>query len=225
MYLEGVSSGAASAPAVGGNGHHQTEAGRVFETWKDWPPSQISHHGGMCCEVAREWIISMDYSAMGGGSCSFTGPRWLRQKFKWGASSFPIHWCEVVKRKKLDCGVHAALAAEVFQARGVRTFRAQFVQEFTEVATTQWCHSWAGGDALPWTKKDLIYHEGCAIATDGNSIKVWDPSAGWWVDPKASSGYGAVLAVRISGDNLPEDLYLDWGKFKLAAGEWVQLKP
>lgn len=222
MYLEGVSS-IETVPTANGNGHYHVE--QVFEPWKDWAPSQISHHGAICCEIAREWIVSMDHSAMGGDSSAVTGPRWLRQKFKWGASSFPIHWCEVVRRKVVDCGVHAALAFEVFSARNVKTFRVQVVQEFTEVATTQWSHSWNKGEALPWTKKNLIYHEGCAIATDGHNVKVWDPSAGWWIDPKASTGYGAVLAIRISGENLLDDLYLSWGPFKLAAGQWIPLKP
>src|SRR5437868_11913281 len=106
----------------------------VFEKWKDWHPSQISHHGTLCCEIAREWINSTDFSELGGGSV-FTGPRWLRQKFNWGASAYPIFWCEAARKETLDCGALAALAHEVFTVRGVKSFRVQLIQRFSEVAT------------------------------------------------------------------------------------------
>src|SRR6187551_3598246 len=93
----------------------------VYEAWKGWQPSHISHHGSLCCEIAREWITSTDYSELN-GDYVFTGPRWLRQRFKWGASTFPIYWCEAVRRSTLDCGALAALAHEVFKARGVKCY-------------------------------------------------------------------------------------------------------
>lgn len=194
----------------------------VYEHWKDWKPSEISHHGKLCCDIAREWITAKDFSELSGSS-RFTGPRWLRQMFKWGASSFPIYWCEAVTKKTLDCGALAALAFEVLTARGILAFRAQMIQRFSEASTVQWCNSWSDGLALPWTKGDLIYHEGCAIAVKGNRIKVWDASAGWWVDPKASDGYGGLLAIKISGWNIQDVHYFEWGQNVLAAHGWTQL--
>lgn len=194
----------------------------VFEKWQDWHPSQISHHGQMCCEIAREWITATDFSELGGGSL-YAGPRWLRQKFNWGASSFPIYWCEAVRRHTLDCGALAALAHEVFTVRGVESYRVQLVQKFSQVATTQWSCSWSDGDAteLRWIDKDLIYHEGCAIAVGNGEIKVWDASAGWWVDPKTGNGYGSLVALRISANNARSPFV--WGDRRIIANQWQKI--
>lgn len=196
----------------------------VYETWKDWHPSAISHHGTICCEIAREWITATDFSELNGDGL-FTGPRWLRQRFKWGASSFPIYWCQAVRRDTLDCGALAALAHEVFKARGVRSYRVQLVQKFSDVATSQWTNSWnTGCDALPWVKDDLIYHEGCAIETGDRKIKVWDASAGWWVDSKPSNGYGALLAIRLSGLNIEAGEIFTWGNHTIRTFEWREIR-
>ena len=90
----------------------------VFDTWKYWHPSNISHHGKLCCEIAREWVTSTDFSSRAGGDI-FAGPRWLRNTFTWGGSTYPIYWCEAVRKQNLDCGTLAALAHEVFTMRGV----------------------------------------------------------------------------------------------------------
>jgi hypothetical protein len=195
----------------------------VFETWRNWQPSQISHHGKICCEIARQWLTSTDFSALN-GDCIYTGPRWLRQKFTWGASRFPIFWCEAVRRDTLDCGALAALAHEIFNARGVKSYRVQLVQKFSDVATSQWTNSWnTGCEPLPWVKDDLIYHESCAIETGDGKIKVWDASAGWWVDSKPANGYGALLAIRLSGLNLQAGKRFEWGDHVIKANEWKEI--
>src|SRR4030095_1086260 len=74
----------------------------VFKPWKDWEPSQISHHASRCCELVREWVGNMDFSALNGGKLQ-AGPRWIRQRFEWGPGTYPIHWCEVPNKSKLDC--------------------------------------------------------------------------------------------------------------------------
>jgi hypothetical protein len=195
----------------------------VFEKWADWHPSQISHHGQMCCEIAREWITATDFSELGGGS-TYAGPRWLRQKFNWGASAFPIYWCEVVRRQTLDCGALAALAHEVFTVRGVKSFRVQLVQRFSQVATNQWSCSWRVDGDLPlrWIDKDLIYHEGCAITVGDGEIKVWDASAGWWVDSKTGDGYGSLLAIRVSATG-GAPTHLTWGNRLIIANQWQKI--
>jgi hypothetical protein len=202
----------------------QPRSEEVFAKWKDWPPSQISHHGKMCCEIAREWVTATDFSELNGGN-EFTGPRWLRQRFNWGASSFPIYWCEVVRKKTLDCGALAALAHEVFTVRGVKGFRVQLIQKFSEVATNQWSCSWsANGDSeLRWIDRDLIYHEGCAIAVGEKEIKVWDASAGWWVNPKSGLGYGSVLAIRVAATGINSNARFIWGEHFLTANQWQKV--
>ena len=193
----------------------------VFKKWKDWPPSQISHHGRICCEIAREWVTATDYSSLNGGHI-MSGPRWLRHRFQWGPSSYPLFWCEAVRKNTLDCGALAALAHEVFTIRGVRAYRVQLVQRYSRVATEQWSNSWAG-DGVPtqWLNKDLIYHEGCAAAVNDNEIKVWDASAGSWIDPKASDGYGALLALKVNAGS--DAGALTWGKFILEPNTWRTL--
>ena len=216
MYLDAVRPAtAADSPELISNGASKAE---VFENWKDWPPSQISHHGKICCESAREWLNATDFTSLGGGNI-LSGPRWLRHRFKWGASTFPIYWCEAVRRSTLDCGALAALAHEVFTIRGIKTFRVQLVQRFSRAATEQWTHGWNGsGASMLWVNNDLIYHEGCAILIDENRIKVWDASAGWWIDPRTGDGYGALLALRMNAD--PGTPAFEWGRHRIATNTW-----
>jgi hypothetical protein len=225
MYLDAVSNNTINETYSGGsaNAFVRSRKIEVFEQWKRWHPSQISHHSKICCEIAREWLTATDYSELNGNAI-YTGPRWLQQKFKWGASTFPLYWCEAVRKKTLDCGALAVLAHEVFTARGVKTYRIQLVQKFSNASTNQWLNSWNNNDEpLAWVNDDLIYHEGCAIVTADNQIKVWDASAGWWIDSKPSDGYGAVLAIRFSGSNLRANKNIIWGEHQIVADEWTAI--
>jgi len=220
MYLDAVNQvGEIEIPAMDGN--RAARSKEVFAAWEKWVPSHISHHGMVCCEIAREWISDADFSSLSGGNL-LTGPRWLRNKFKWGPSGYPIYWCEAVRSDTLDCGALAALAHEVFSVRGVQSFRAQFVQRFSEVAAAQWSCSWStAGVPTAWISDDLIYHEGCAIAVGENEIKVWDASAGWWLDPRTTSGYGSLAAIRIHSSKGGESI--NWGTHEIPANEWQAL--
>lgn len=196
------------------------EKSEVFDTWKNWQPSVISHHGKICCEIAREWITTTDFSELGGES-PFTGPRWLKQKFKWGCSVFPIFWCEAVRKKTLDCGALAALTHEIYNARGVKNYRVQMIQKFSLEATNQWTASWAEENTLtPWIKNDLIYHEGGAVVSIDGEIKVWDSSAGWWIESQKNSGYGSLLAIRLSLPFSQSNENLNWGENKIIENLW-----
>jgi hypothetical protein len=222
MFLEGVSR-AKEAHVI--EREISAPAAEVYEKWKDWHPSQISHHGEICCEIAREWITSTDFSELNGGN-ELTGPRWLRQRFNWGASSFPIYWCKAVRKKTLDCGALAALAHEVFTVRGVRSFRVQLIQRFSEMSTSQWSQSWSenGDEELRWIDHDLIYHEGCAILVGDREIKVWDASAGWWIDSKPAEGYGALLAIRVSASDPRMAGGFKWGGHRITPNQWEKIK-
>ena len=174
----------------------------------------------MCCEIAREWLGATDYSVLNGGKLQ-SGPRWLRQRFNWGPSKYPIFWCEVLKKDTVDCGVHAALAHEVFMQRGVRSYRVQLVQEFSTSSSDQWRLSWEkDGAVTAWISDELIYHEGCAVESGDGQIKLWDSSAGWWIDPKTTSGYGSLRAVRISSGG---DETFQWGHHEIEANTWSAL--
>jgi hypothetical protein len=195
----------------------------ALRAWEHWPASSITHHGEACCRVAREWVLSTDYAQLGGESL-LTGPRWLRHRYTWGPSRWPIHWCEAVRRKTLDCGALAALAHEVFLARGVRSFPAQLVQQFSEDATRDWQRRWDGEETpSQWLREDLIYHEGCAVVSGGEEIKVWDSSAGWWVNPRQSGGYGGLLALRIFDAQAESGTAYRWETHTVTPNVWQRL--
>jgi hypothetical protein len=194
------------------------------DRWIDFPHSAFAHHGEACCEIARQWVTAMDFAQLNGGGLT-SGPRWLRQKYKWGPSPWPMHWCEAVKRKTIDCGAHAALALEAFTARGLTAFPAQLVQRYSEEATEQWRGKWEGDDvSCHWLDSEHIYHEATALLIGEDEVKIWDGSAGSWVDPRQAGGYGSLTAVRIcaagpfgGGDGLR------WGDRRLKPGIWVQI--
>lgn len=200
------------------------DAAAAVEKWQHWPASTLSHHGQACCHIAREWILSTDYSQLGGGS-TLTGPRWIRHRYTWGPSRWPNHWCEAVRQETLDCGALAALAHEVFTSRGVKSFPAQFIQQFSADATRDWKNRWEG-DETPsgWIMDDLIYHEGNAVLTDEGEIKVWDASAGWWVNPKQFGGYGGLLAIRIFDAQAGPDTSYKWGQHTIVPNVWNKVE-
>lgn len=199
------------------------DADIALDQWEHFPASRIAHHGQACCELARDWMLGMDFSQLNGGN-TLTGPRWLRQKFKWGPSRWPMHWCEAVREKTLDCGALAALSHELFLARGVRSFPVQFVLEFNDVSAQHWQATWSRQNTCShWIGDGLIYHEGCAVAVgEKNAIKVWDATATWWVNPKQFGGYAGVLAVRIFAE--AQAAPFTWGAHSLPANTWHKLE-
>jgi hypothetical protein len=194
------------------------------DRWQHFPHSALSHHGEACCEIARQWVVAMDFAQLNGAEPT-SGPRWLRQKYKWGPSPWPMHWCEAVKRKTIDCGAHAALATEAFRGRGLTAFPGQLVQRYSADASEQWQAKWSGEDvSCHWLDGEHIYHEVTALLVGEDEVKVWDGSAGSWVSPRQSAGYGSPVALRIcaegqygGGDGLR------WGERRIKPGTWVQL--
>lgn len=200
------------------------DASAAIQKWQGFPASTISHHGASCCRIAREWFLSMDYAQLNAGD-PLTGPRWLRQKFTWGPSVWPIHWCEAMQQKTLDCGALGALAHEIFVHRGVRSYPVQLIQHYGEDATRQWYRGWDGDEtSVHWIKEDLIYHEGCAVAVRGDEIKIWDSTASWWVNPKQFGGYGGVLAVRVFASEPPASNNFSWGAHHIRPNEWQKIE-
>src|SRR4028118_749510 len=131
---------------------------RPSDRWGSFRLTPTPHHGAACCETARQWLVAMDFAQLNGADLS-SGPRWLRAKYKWGPSAWPMHWCEVVKRDVVDCGVHAAFALEVFTARGLAAFPAQLVQTYSADSTEQWRGSWQAEDgSCHWLRAALASH-------------------------------------------------------------------
>jgi hypothetical protein len=199
----------------------QRDAPSSSARWEHFPFSSLSHHNEACCEVAREWVLANDFAQLNGGDL-LSGPRWLRRKYEWGPSAWPMHWCDVVERKVIDCGAHAALAHEAFAARGVTAFRAQFVQRYSADATDQWRKKWGDEQVSDhWLSDDVIYHEGNALLVGEDEVKLWDASAGWWINPRQAGGYGSLVAVRIfaegqwgGGDGF------QWGEHRIQPNTW-----
>jgi hypothetical protein len=189
--------------------------------WHSFPNSHIAHHGAACCDIAREWLIAFDFAQLNGGD-RLSGPRWIREHSAWGPSAWPIHWCEAVDRKIVDCGVHAALAHEAFVARGVPAFRAQFVQHYSAESAASWRTKWGRENVSDhWIDGDAIYHEGNAILVGDDQMKLWDGSAGWWINPRQDAGYGSLAAVRIeAGDDAPAGGW-SWGERRIEPNRWV----
>jgi hypothetical protein len=194
------------------------------DRWQHFPHSALSHHGEACCDVAREWVVAMDYALLNGADLA-SGPRWLRQRYKWGPSAWPMHWCEVVERKVIDCGAHAALAHELFTARGRTSFPTQLVQRYSEDSTEQWRDKWSEEDvSCHWLDGDHIYHEATALLVGDEEVKIWDSSSGSWVNPQQAGGYGSLAAIRIfaegqwgGGDGFR------WGERRLKPNLWNQI--
>jgi hypothetical protein len=189
--------------------------------WQTFPNSYISHHGAACCDIAHEWLIAYDHAQLSGGDV-LTGPRWMREHSTWGPTAWPIHWCEAVDAEVVDCGVHAAIAHEAFVARGVRAFRAQFIQRYSADAAASWRENW-GKESVSdhWIDGDMIYHEGNAVVVGENMVKLWDGSAGWWINPRGNGGYGSLVAVRIEGDADHVSDELGWGERLIKLNQWV----
>ncbi len=198
-------------------------AAQASDRWTDFPHSVLSHHGEACCEIARQWVVAMDFAQLNGAEPT-SGPRWLRAKYEWGPSPWPMHWCEAVKRKTIDCGAHAALALESFRGRGLTAFPAQLVQRYSEEATEQWRGKWAGEEvSCHWLDGEHIYHEATALLVGEDEVKIWDSSAGSWVGPRQDGGYGSLTAVRIFADGqYGGGDGFRWGERRIKPGEWVQ---
>jgi hypothetical protein len=188
--------------------------------WRVFPNSHISHHGAACCDTAHEWLIAYDFAQLNGGDIH-AGPRWMREHSAWGPTVWPIHWCEAVDAAIVDCGVHAAMAQEVFRARGVRAFRAQFVQRYSGDTAASWRQNWTEiGASDHWIDGEWIYHEGNAVIVNANTVKLWDGSAGCWINPRGGTGYGSLAAVRIE-DDLDIPRQLSWGGRTLPVNQWA----
>ena len=195
------------------------------ERWENFPYTCLSHHGSACCEIAREWLVGMDFAQLNGADLS-SGPRWLRSRYKWGPSAWPMHWCEAVRRKVIDCGAHAALSRELFAARGLVAFPAQLVQRYSDEATDEWQRNWSEEQAsCHWLDGEHIYHEATALLVGEGEVKIWDGSSASWIDSRQrSAGYGSVVALRIhSGKHFVTAGGFDWGGQPIRPNVWNQI--
>jgi hypothetical protein len=197
------------------------ERASFSERWLGSPISHLSDHNESCCALAREWLRSMDFAQLNGAGL-LSGPRWLRERYEWGPSRWPFHWCDAVEANVVDCGVHSAFAHEVFEARGVISLRAQFVQHYNPEAIEQWRTVWDGQNVpSQWLGTDSIYHEGNAVLIGEDKVKLWDGSASCWINPVQTGGYGSLSSLRITAPPAwmgPAALL--WGTMRVTLNDW-----
>ena len=184
--------------------------------WETWPPSTLSHHGEECCASAQAWFHAMSRSMWRGDG----GPVWIRRDFDWGPTCWPIHWCEAMDTEEFCCGAHSALGVEAFRARGKRAEPAQLIQRYDAHNVPHWRDRWAEGGASPeWAQNGLVYHEACAVITDGR-VEIWNATASSWVSPEDREGYASIVALRVGGTNVTGEA-VTWGELQLPLGTWV----
>jgi hypothetical protein len=191
-------------------------AAAVWAPWADWLPSILSTHGEACCVTARAWFRAMNRSMWRGQD----GPAWIARRFPWGPSRWPLHWCEALEAEELDCGAHAALTIEAFQALGVRVEPVQLVQRQERHHLPHFHRRWAAGSASPaWVADGAAYHESCATIVTGNA-EVWDATVNAWLSPDHVEGLRSIAALRIGG-NRPTGEVVRWRGWEIRVGEWV----
>ena len=191
--------------------------------WRHSAPSLIAHHGKACCAIAREWLFSTDHSQLN-GEHKLMGPRWVRRKYKWGPSQWPMTWCHAVEQDSLDCGALAAITSEIFAVRGVDCYPVQLIQQYSEETTSHWSAKWTTHPAsTQWIQGALIYHEACAVQIGASEIKIWDPSAACWFNPKQFQGYGSILALRLTTGTAGVQRF-SWGHHEIESKEWQILQ-
>lgn len=199
----------------------------LLRRWLEHPACAILHHEAACCDRARLWFLafarSMEIGAL--SQYALRAPVWLSQQFKWGPSEWPIAWCQVVKRKTVDCGVFAALAREVFVAQGHSAHPAQAILAYNRDCTRHWKELWKiteedvdAEKTFPWIGEELVYHEICALEMPDGEARLYDSTWGTWLHPSRRHGHGALLAVRTECPRL-----LRWGGRELSCGEWVSV--
>lgn len=197
--------------------------------WFEHPASDLVNHDDECCEKAKLWFLSLARSMEIGSSDSFKlkAPTWLSKHFKWGASEWPMAWCEVVAEDVIDCGMFAALSREVFNAQGHPAYPGQALLSYNESCTKHWKGLWDDtwknqnsktGRPFPWIGDRLVYHELCVLEMENGEGRFYDATHGTWYEPHQRYGFGALLAVRSECPRL-----LRWADKQIACGEWVNL--
>jgi hypothetical protein len=183
-------------------------------------PSDLSHHHAACCREAEAWFRVVDAAWT-----TSVAPAWIRRRYDWGPVIWPLHWCEAIVAKHLDCGALAALAAASFSARGVPQARVQLVERFPDDNARHWSLLWKRASAnVGWIFPGVVYHEACAVVS-GRTIEVFDPTDNLWMPPDSLPGYGSVLAIRLHQIASGADGLFSWGSHALVPDQWNTLRP
>jgi hypothetical protein len=222
-----ISDAANNQNALELNHTRSTSLQRLFENeknfyrWIEHPSSEIIHHERACCEEAKLWFMAYAKSMQIGSLSQFklNAPSWLLGLFQWGASKWPISWCEVVHEKVIDCGVFAALAREVLQAQGHEVHPAQALLSYNKTCTDHWKDLWTNqSESFPWIGDQIVYHEIVVLEQCDGTARFYDSTFGQWYQPEPRLGFGALLALKSGCPRI-----LKWGDKQISCGEWIDL--
>jgi hypothetical protein len=192
---------------------------RLLTGLADRPASTLSNHEARCCQAAQGWIGAMARSLAHGA----VGPSWVTARWRWGPGSWPLAWCEAVRRTELDCGALAHLAEAALQETGRSVVRVQLIESHSAEQCEQWAVRWQSvPEAPPWIWGSLVYHEAAGVLS-GEELRLWDPTDGRWRDPAGEAGkLRAIRLVRASEGSEPPDS-LNWAGQTLQRGRWTTL--
>jgi len=192
---------------------------QVLEHWRNKSISVILDHGQSCCTLAKEWFISMDKSLVA-DSNTLSGPKWLRERYRWGPIRRPLYWCDIVNVEALDCGAFAAITREIFISRGLTCLPVQLVQKFPLYNIKHWKETWLKAKVpFDWAEGPLVYHEAVAVVIKENCIEIWDPVDAHWMSLR-TRGYGATIALRVVSDKLHSVV---WKSRHIPTNQWIKL--
>lgn len=188
-------------------------------------PSGIGSHGLLCCRIAEAWFASMAQSIQAQRAMP---PSWLRERWEWGPVAWPVHWCEAMAVKKLDCGALAALGRYAVEISGGAALPVQLVERADPSAVANWRAAWQIADgATSWMWDEFLYHEAIALVQDGAHVSLWDTTHACCIDRKATEGYGSLVAVRISASRTAQHEWegsrVFWKGRQLELGQWYRL--
>lgn len=174
------------------------------------PASHFEHHNQQCCQAGQAWVWGVHLAYSNGDPLSIS---WIRRRYPWAPTSWPVFWCELPNLEGGDCGVHAALAETCISASDVPVRRAQMLLRFGFEESEHWAAMWNREGVVPdWISADVCYHE--VVAVGDRYVRLLDPGDNVeWVSPHMPS----VLAVRILGGK--GESYV-WGDREFATGLW-----
>jgi hypothetical protein len=178
-------------------------------------PTEIGDHRADCCVLARAWLQCLD-STFHRARARSAPPAWIAQRWRWGATSGPVHWCEIPQAGALDCGTSAALARELWSRRceGIRAV--QLVEQLAAHRAATCDRDELRPDPR-WGV--LAYHEAIGREQRGR-LEIWDCADCAWRRPAIHGTAGAMRGVRVDGARAA---VLCWGEQRVARGAWNRL--
>ncbi len=189
-------------------------------------PAHLSMHSSSCCTRARSWFITM--ACCTGAQDDYSSLSWIHSQWEWGPSKWPMYWCEILEREKLDCGVLADLADLALQEKGKKTIRIQLIEEYDIYVCQNWRQVFSGaGCCVDWIHGCMVYHEVTGYIV-GEDLKIWDPSDNNLVifQNNAPKQHGRVVAIRLAPSELvPSESIILWCGLQLSVGSWQNCEP